>query len=192
MKNFIKIGCFGIVLFLLCGCYKSNIGVEKKYVAVMPPITTTGENTMGCYVNGKLWVAFTNPQFFNPTVWHPTYAQFAEKSGGNNRFYLKGYLTYDRIYQVVDLSIILDKGIGKYIMQKNSMNDQTFVDFYIADANQCAAYQLDEATPNYVEIIHLDLQKNIASGKFEMTVFNQCGDTLKFTDGRFDVVYQPD
>ncbi len=39
MKNLLKIGCFGIVLFFLGGCYKSNIGVEKKYVPVMPPIT---------------------------------------------------------------------------------------------------------------------------------------------------------
>jgi hypothetical protein len=189
MKNLLKIGCFGIVLFFLGGCYKSNIGVEEKYVPVMPPITTIGANTFGCYVNGKLWVAFTNPQFFDPNAMKPTFADFDDKSGGKNWFYLTGYLKYDNFYQVMNFSIILDNGIGKYLMKKQPVNDERFVDYHIADPNQCAAYQLDETKSNQVEITFLDQQKRIAAGKFEMTVYNECGDTLKITDGRFDVKF---
>ncbi len=185
MKNLLKIGFFGIVLFFLGGCYKSNIGVEKKYVAVMPPITTTGENTMGCYVNGKLWVAFTNPQFFDPNARSPTSADFDDKFGGKNWFYLTGYRDYDNIDQAISLAFILDNGLGKYSLEKNSVNDETFRDYN--GINGCQKYELDETKRNQVEITFLDQQRRIASGKFEMTVYNQCGDTLKITEGRFDV-----
>jgi hypothetical protein len=187
MKNLLKIGCFGIVLFFLGGCYKSNIGVEKKYVPVMPPITNTGENTMGCYVNGKLWVAFTNPQFFDPNAMNRTSADFADQSGGDMWFYLIGYQKYDDIFQAMRFAFILDKGIGKYSLEKNSISDEALRDY--KGINGCQKYELDETTSNHLEITFLDQQKNIASGKFEMTVYNECGDTLKITDGRFDVKF---
>ena len=187
MKNLLKIGFFGIVLFFLGGCYKSNIGVEKKYVPVMPPITTTGEKTLGCYVNGKLWVAFNNPQFFDPNARSPITCGYYDKIGSTNLFFVTAYHDYDGIYQVVDFSITLDKGIGKYIMKKKSVNDQTFINYRGLNGEE--SYELDETKPNHVEITFLDQQKRIAAGKFEKSVYNQAGDTLKITDGRFDVKF---
>ncbi len=190
MKYLLKIGFIGILLSFLTGCYKSNFGgEEKEYVPVMPPITTSGANTFGCYVNGKLWVAFTNPQFFDPNAWKPTFSDFADNIGGDKWFNVIGYLKYNDTLQVMRFAFILDKGIGNYTLEKNSINDQSFVDYKIINPNQCAAYQLDENKQNQVEITFLDQQKRIAAGKFEMTVYNQCGDTLKITDGRFDVKF---
>ncbi len=155
----------------------------------MPPITTTGEKTLGCYVNGKLWVAFNNPQFFDPNARSPITCGYYDDFGDTNLFFVTAYLDYDNIYQEMGFSITLDKGIGKYPMKKRPVNDDRFVDYNIVDPNQCAAYQLDETKSNQVEITFLDQQERIAAGKFEMTVYNQCGDTLKITDGRFDVKF---
>ncbi len=116
-----------------------------------------------------------------------TFADFADQSGGNNWFYLTGYLKYDSNFQAMNFSIIIDNGIGKYPMKKQPVNDERFRDYN--GINGCQKYELDDTKTNQVEITFLDQQKRIAAGKFEMTVYNQCGDTLKITDGRFDVKF---
>src|SRR5690554_4511622 len=48
MKNLILYT--GLITVILMGCYPT----KDEFVPTLPPITQTGENTFGCYVNGVL------------------------------------------------------------------------------------------------------------------------------------------
>lgn len=61
---------FLYILLLCCACEE-----DKSYdPTIMPPITTTGENTLGCLIDG--WI-YTSGRFGNPEI--STY-----KEDGNN------------------------------------------------------------------------------------------------------------
>ena len=52
----------------------------------------------------------------------------------------------------------------------------------------CNNYLIDTLN-NELEIIYLDTEKNIISGTFSGWFINECQDTLKVTEGRFDLEY---
>jgi hypothetical protein len=57
-------------------------------------------------------------------------------------------------------------------------------------ANQIIAFELDTIIDYHFEITHLDINKNIMSGKFSFKGISSI-DTIRITDGRFDVKYNP-
>jgi hypothetical protein len=53
------------------------------------------------------------------------------------------------------------------------------------------SFRLDTLFEHNIEITYFDIEKNIISGKFSFTGTSS-NDTVKITDGRFDVIYNPE
>ena len=63
----------------------------------------------------------------------------------------------------------------------------TFTSYDTIYKNPCAGFRIDTLKTKRLTITKLDtVGVGIISGTFEFTAFNVCGDTLRFTKGRFD------
>jgi len=155
-----------------------------KYYKSMPEVTTSGENTFGCIVNDEEWVAYTDP-----------------------------------IGQLLDGAVSLDIGFNENVnhlvitarrrinKEECTESDETLI-MHVSniDENQPNAisvytvmlyrlteyrYDLDVLADNSLDILKLDMNKNLISGMFNMTLISEeCNDKLVIEDGRFDAYYE--
>ena len=110
--------------------------------------------------------------------YHPL-AKYTELGGGfllSTRIYIDG-ITYESFGFSATTPTT-----GKYNFNKNSM----IVDYQ--GESGCKKYLIDTLN-NELEIIYLDTENDIISGTFSGWFINDCQDTLKETEGRFDLEY---
>jgi hypothetical protein len=174
MKLFIPVFCFFV--WLLSACQR-----ETDAKPTIPPLTTTGQNTLGCYLNDTLMIGK------KINVPDETVGFYAE---GTHYFGLvRDNLLDDK--QAIILKTFITHGKGKYkIYRSKSAGEWTFVNQKFASIYPCSIYDLDTTKTNYIDVIHFDTLNKIVSAKFEMTVCNPCNDTIRITEGRFDVKYR--
>ena len=93
--------------------------------------------------------------------------------------------------QAILLRTFITHGKGKYkIYRSQSKDEWTFVNHKFASIYPCSIYDIDTTKTNYIDVIHFDTLNKIVSAKFELTVCNPCNDTIRITEGRFDVKYK--
>ena len=167
---------------------------EQNCSPGLPCATQTGENTFGCYIDGKSWVAEIAPYVFDPTV-HDIEAQYDEADYGtnnNNFLYVKGG-RYDSITNgFISLSIRPLISTGEIYSSQVSHLDASGLITYINNGQTVNAisFSLDTIFDYHIEITYLNMEKNIVAGIFSFTG-TSAEDTVKVTDGRFDVKYDP-
>ena len=168
-----------------CDCKKSDvIPTPQPTPEVLPPITTTGANTFGCYVDGKLWLPFggvTYPDLVG------TY--------GSGHIYI--YADRNHINEVNStFTIEINKGVyakGMYNLSfKNSLEGNSWYAYYIynglPDSNR---YFVDTVNTGTLNLLRLDTISFIMSGTFQFNGYNKyLNKTVKITDGRFDIRYK--
>ncbi|MCU0441382.1 MAG: DUF6252 family protein [Bacteroidia bacterium] len=147
----------------------------------LPPITTTGAGTFGCKVNGKVWVAKSNK-----TGWPPTYAS-VDKS--NNRLInISGsMLKHPSIFHIIGLQFyyLINKSNFKLNILTDTVPSANYID---TDKNKF--WRTDSILGGEVTLINFDTVKQIISGTFYFDCVNkETNDTLRITDGRFDMNY---
>ncbi len=162
----------------------------------LPDATQIGANTFGCLIDGEPWVAEVTT-FGTLQKITATYDEIG--SGVADQFYLnvsanfltstldsakkeKFTLNLRPIYNEDDLdfSQLLRKDIAYYSRLLN-------ID------NSLKLYSLDTLHDNNLTITNLDTVNNICSAEFSFQLIRASySDTLKVTEGRFDVKYQPD
>lgn len=143
----------------------------------LPPITTTGENTLGCLINGELFLpkgglpGVISGASVNPMISYEeadgTFQIFASNSNLKYDFYIIGEKAVFSIGE-------LDFGTGSYIRNTN--------------LDVCKYHYIDTLSSK-LSITNIDMENNIASGTFVGDFSNFCGDTLRITHGRFDIEY---
>ncbi|MDX9845883.1 MAG: hypothetical protein RBT74_02780 [Tenuifilaceae bacterium] len=157
------------LLLALCltGCEKNNPfapGTE------LPPETTTGANTFGCLVNGKVW---RNGGYFNPAE----SLNMPEMS--------EARLQIAAIRKVSDTL----SGIGIYIF-----NSHIRTGLYLCDSlninikfSNGAICWYEYAQQGSIEITRYDIEEGIVSGRFNAILkMDNCED-IEITEGRFDL-----
>lgn len=182
----------GLILFLLFSCSINDDPGDDQLV--LPPITQTGENTFGCYINGKLLV---------PRDGTGTYlgadkgASFlgGYPDGAYNELDIRDYKSERTANILIHIQDLRQIGEGDYIIdESNGMNSIDGLDHnYI----HCRVF--DEATNRYqyyrsfgnsgvIKITRYDLPNRIVSGTFSCTVMNSgdSNDIIEITEGRFD------
>jgi hypothetical protein len=169
-------------LFLLAASCKKDDPLNTNK---LPPATTSGKNTFGCKVNGEVWIAHIEGGVFD----FPIYAIHDTGWPGCDQLLVVGKRKYDEqadISQQVSVELRCPKlGENQLLFNKGA-----FLDFRIC--NQGYRYALDTLSPCTVFITRLDSINFIASGTFEFTAINDdCKDTLRITEGRFDVNTRP-
>ena len=190
---------FYTALFLIIAtttqCNKTNVDPDG-----LPSETQTGAGTFACKINGVVW-KYKNPNYEFLSTKPVT-------SWGFDPNYLGGYLAINglrypdgtnasdylllvadslnfRDSKIVDTLTIFNYGI-EYIN-------------YNSSKKECYEYRTTNAldktkqyySSGHLKITKLDQANQIISGNFNCIIYQTaCGDTLKITDGRFDLKYQ--
>ena len=183
MKNFMRKLYFILCLtglILIIECKKSNNNS-------LPPETQVGNNTFGCLVNGKV---------FRPKGGglSPNYSCYYQQIyPGNTGFYF-----HVSGSDLSNSSIAYDVNINCDSVRISE--NQTYTLSNTQKGNSVGAYLIvtlaknNEYTTNVTLTGQLIVKKfdeinHIASGTFWFNAVNTLGDTVKITDGRFDMKY---
>ncbi|MEO9474344.1 MAG: hypothetical protein ABJG41_02385 [Cyclobacteriaceae bacterium] len=146
----------------------------KTELEKLPPLTTTGENTFGCLVNGKALVP-----------------KRSTKSGAifqNNELFIGA--DFDNPNR--SISIIVFDGSSVAIGNVFDLTDtlKSYSRYFVRDQRLCD-YDTHSTIVGSLKIGLLDSENRIISGEFDFTkILGEC-DTLRVTNGRFDLQYIP-
>jgi hypothetical protein len=147
----------------------------------LPPITMEGKNTFGCFVNGKVWlpkgsrfIQAVLSTYFSGPAQRRNLSFGAENvdSGSGFVFYVNNPILIDQNYLLTDTTTEVFYGENGF-------------------GHIGCDYEDDHVVAGKLKILKFDLSENIVAGTFEFTSFNPaCGDTVKITEGRFDIVIE--
>lgn len=155
-------------------------------LAKLPQATQTGQNTFGCLVNGKAWVA-QNADCF--PYCDPSFKMYYDSEFGGN-------IRVQAIFK--DSKRNIDQYIGLGVDSTSSKISFTFTEMrehmgftYENNRmeNNCKIIK-SLNTPSTAQgslvLTKYDLQYGIISGTFEFTLYKPGCDSIKVTHGRFD------
>ncbi len=172
-----------ILMFAFAQCKKEKQLTELEK---LPPATQTGAYTFGCLVNGKAWVAGTDCKYLcDPKIKVKIYYDFG------------GTINITAIQQRadnIDERIIISFDSADYKLIHNYSGPlhttYSFRDYINRDCRNI--YSADQTTTfanGQVNITRYDPVLRIIAGSFYFKLKeNQC-DTLKISDGRFDIQF---
>jgi hypothetical protein len=169
--------------FVLQSCNKDDDSSNDS----LPPATQTGANTVGCLVNGEVFlpkneginpVVVVNYEFFNGEFFFGL--TFKDQRG-----------TIDEIVSLGTGYITLEENIT-YILDKNTTDDGDYVGgggAYRPSNLDNGQYLTTSSVTGELTISRLDLSNSIISGTFWFDAINEQGEIVEIRDGRFDYVY---
>jgi hypothetical protein len=178
-----------VICFCFANCTKHN-STPTNPINQLPPATQTGANTFGCLVNG---------QAFLPS---------GSLVGGPPLF-----CTYEYLYNIYDTGYFLDLSatmevtptyvvgisIGTdsltvsagnhYVLQQNIVRGNASAHYSISSPSYSPYYTTTNQVVGDLYLSRFDLAYQIASGTFWFNAIDSNGDTVKVTDGRFDMQF---
>jgi hypothetical protein len=172
---------------LLSSCFLFS--GKKDPEPELPPATQEGRNTFGCYVNGKAWVPEGRKNFYrsNLSLDIDTYSR-----GG-----YAGILAYKYIPGSVNQQIAITvDSLPKYgeatypfLCKLEGSNIDGGIAAFTDNISKCEYYCMDEAriVSGFCRITRYDLNRRIIAGTFEFTLAKPGCDTIRITEGRFDI-----
>ena len=171
IKNLYLLCCISIVL-QGCDLFGTIDNKDK-----LPPATQKGNYTFGCLVNGNLWLQKGNNGTSNLDLsYDPEYA------GG--LFDLLTYRYSGASNTYIRISADSLTSVGTYRLNRNDGRAGSFSGY----TSKCQYYYEKEVyRDGYLTITKFDLKNLIISGTFEFTLYTPDCDTIKFTQGRFDM-----
>ena len=175
MKNKFLLLTWLLALPLLwAGCDKPLFQPDKddtEEPEELPPITTTGENTFGCLVNGEVWLP-AGPDRYNRGF---------DENTGYFLFWATRRFSNSKDFERIGIS-------GKYTPNSTKISELRIT--YSSNNPELTLYESDSSSAN-ANLHYINIDGNIASGTFEATVINESSpfDTVSLTQGRFDFNY---
>ncbi len=176
-----------LISFLLLSCGRKD-DENTNPVSQLPPATTTGANTIGCLVNGEVFL----PRQNNPLGPSAKGCYYQNVNNGWE-FYL-GFFN-DRMTHVRGVHIETNKKEleqGKSYELALEASDNAFFASYLLGGGLYGGFVTDEYNKGNITITRLDKINHILSGTFWFNAKNPIsGEVIKITDGRFDMQYNP-
>lgn len=172
-----------LLCLLFCACRKSfKPPPHNNNIPGLPPVTQSGANTLGFLLNGVPWTPEGNnnlsvdfdPGFNEGIVGVVAYRLISASNHSVFSFGIQDSLNYI------------------HFPKKILVGKKTLAQFSFTDSNFCERIHYDTVVyrNGYLTISVLDKTKRVFAGTFEATLFNpQCGDTIKITNGRFDLKF---
>lgn len=201
MKKYLLISI--ALLFFVFSCKKDDLSYLHQYPG-LPDATLTGENTMGCLINGVPWV----PKVEGGVIGWPSlekiqtlYGEPRKNIGSLDRFYLR--INFEkRTDQDIKLNEFKIREFIHFrirpVFQKEKINilksEYYYIEYFKANYGEpWKQYILDTLAPINMEITKLDTVRNIVSGLFDFRLkrISDFKDTIRITNGRFDANYWP-
>jgi len=180
MKEILYI--FLILPFLTIGCSNDDDASFKNPVSQLPPPTQTGENTLGCLVNGEVFL----PK--GTSLAGPVLDCVYQYVDGGYYFGLQGNRRVNGILQAI--------GVGTRRLQINEGEIYQLLENLDGNANgawyypaEMAILYTSETHSGELEITKLDESENIVSGTFWYDLQLPDGEIVEVREGRFDMQY---
>lgn len=146
----------------------------KDPLSLLPAATQQGKNTFGCLVNGEAFVPIYS------TDADAVYQQGSLEIGGNQNSQARNIIIW-----VIDPHLT----IGNYPLDGSVYHIARFYD----QKTKCEYLtRSEEGLQGTLTITRIDRERYILSGLFSFTAYSEdCQDTVRVTDGRFDLQYIP-
>ncbi len=162
-------------LFVLTSC--NNDDQPQDPVDALPPITQTGENTFACLINGKPFFS-SRDRRVSYTVANGAYT-FGVNGSRRDDIGLRTISI-----QGIDVGPLME---GTYTLKSEVSGN--FSAIYGIDGGITLDTGTTDENPGLLTITRFDLQEFIVSGTFEFSAKDEEGNTLNFTNGRFDLKF---
>ena len=179
-----------VVTLLICvfffNCRKSGSNTQ----AGLPPETQTGQNTFGCMVNGKIFVPkgggiSANYSCFYQQAYAGFNGYFFHVSGddkSNSEVVSSVGISCDSIKLAENQTYSLIN-----VLKGNSAGDYIVVSSFTTPAT--TQYTTTATLTGEMTIKRFDETRHIVAGTFWFNAVSSKGDTVKITEGRFDMLY---
>ncbi len=141
----------------------------------LPPETTTGANTFGCLVNGKVWR--------NGGLGFPEWTLGVNELNDSTASILARKGTKESISLIQLYIRKKNLGIGKFQCDSSRI----FI-IFSQDFNDSPPCEYPRSRKGFIEFTRFDLQNRIVSGRFEAHLYSSECDSLVITEGRFDLL----
>ena len=171
-----------LVIFFMISCKENEEDKPDKFA--MPPLTSIGANTMGCYINGSPFVA---------DIKYDPYMGGSDRTSPAISYYEHEIINIrgkDSEMSNSHISLVFEFNdtIGNYVLPEyTDYGFSEFIDFSYLGGKQYRVI-LDE--PHWVKVTGYEENKFI-SGTFRFTGVNKdSGDTIRITNGRFDIAFE--
>jgi hypothetical protein len=161
-------------LFYGVSCYKET---PPKPVTpppcdtCLPAVTTSGKNTFGCRVNGKVWLPKAGS--FNPGQW----VEYFDKA-----LTIHGY-NEDK-EEAVDIAFGAVLDTGMYVATNTALKNRW--GRFVTDGFS-KYFWADTMRVGYMHVLRFELTSGFMAGTFAFDAYTHQGDTVHITDGRFDL-----
>ena len=160
---------------------------EKKVdqLSLLPPATQIGTNTFGCLVNGTAFTPHAKASLFHHSVLVSDYGRYSQGYILNvSALQQPDNHDNDAVVQISTDSLKISEGITLPLTQYAAGHATGSYAKNIPD------YSTNNGTATgQLTITHLDTVQRIISGTFYFKAVRQTGDTVRVTNGRFDVHY---
>jgi hypothetical protein len=169
-----------LMVILLGTSCKKHAEQPQNPLAALPAPTRTGARTFGCLINGQALVARNRNLLEGPLISAYYNGQYLTLSGGNKNS--DGSIT-SILIATDSLSITAGQSIGLATLLKGGTAGASYDIFSKINTVE---YKTSAALTGLLTITRFD--SGIVSGTFYFNALNSSGDTVKVTNGRFDLL----
>jgi hypothetical protein len=174
MKNLLFI-VLASLLLSQCQLFKKEVKPE------LPPETQEGKRTMGCKVDGEIWL----PEYSS----RPIFGRREYNVAYNGSFYGISIYADRRLETAISIGVYKVNGPGTYDLYKFISQDPSGYKLITRSIykDKTGDFYTDSLHTGKVTITKLDRQKAVISGTFYFDAYNKkTGKVVKITEGRFD------
>ncbi len=176
LKQLLYVLVIILPLLFSSACEQNNPGPADP-LNRLPEATMTGAGTFACLMNGEPWIANRGGFISNISVVYDSQTGVFSANGARN--VPEQEAPYDAEGMGISATV---NNIGIFqVTHANFGGRMPPCQFQLFESD----HPFDD--DNFLEITRLDTENRIASGRFALFfIDSECGDTLRFTDGRFD------
>jgi hypothetical protein len=175
MKTYIT---YLIIILAFIACKNDDYNNTGNPLDQLPPITTTGENTFGCLLDGEAFLPGGTP---NPLdcVYQFINGEFYFGLQGNNRDELNNNVRIS----IGTVALELVEG-EEFTLLENETGNAMGRFSYATNATYTS-----QNNSGVLKITRLDTENNIVSGTFSFDIIDFEGNLREIREGRFDMQY---
>lgn len=188
---------FLLLSFIAISCSKDNS--TETPTDQLPPITTTGANTAGCYINGKLLIPKNGSQAIGGSPNYGLYQRQGNNFWPNKNDYFGVDISNKKDYDNFSIYVWIkdmqngngDYSVGQSNGQIHSNGPNNNQIFATLNENGTLKTYYSSNNSGLIKITRSDMVTGIAifSGTFNCTLYNKDNpnEIIQITDGRFDI-----
>lgn len=180
--------CLTIVCFFaITACKKHAVAPINQ----LPAETQNGANTFSCLVNGKVF----KPGGISLTSTLGCFYQNLYNTNNPGYFFGLYGVDHRNPEDYPTVGIYLDsvqiKDTGVISLAQHDTKGKGYGEYghYIREGTNITIYYTNEALKGELNIKHFDSLRQVISGTFWFNAISNKGDTIKITNGRFDMHY---